>query len=64
MITGMDNYYDFDINELLNDPILPEPVLYPQNDLVFIISRIITSPATNPSCNASRVEKKPNPCRK
>jgi len=40
MITEMDNYYDFDLNELLNDPMLPEPVLYPQNDLVFINQRL------------------------
>ena len=39
MITEMDNYYDFDINELLNDPILPESVLYPQDDLVFLSQR-------------------------
>jgi len=36
----MDNYYDFDINELLNDPILPEPVLYPQDDLAFLSQRL------------------------
>ena len=40
MITEMDNYYDFDLNELLKDPMLPEPVLYPQNDLVLISQRL------------------------
>ena len=36
----MDNYDSFDINDLLNDPMLPEPVLFPQNDLVFINQRL------------------------
>ena len=36
----MDNYYDFDINELLNYPILPKPVLYLQDDLAFLSQRL------------------------
>ena len=36
----MDDCYVFDINELLNDPMLPDPVPYPQNDLVFINQRL------------------------
>ena len=36
----MDSYCDFELNDLLNDPMLPEPVLFPQNDLVFINQRI------------------------
>jgi len=36
----MDSYGDFELNDLLNDPMLPEPVLFPQNDLVFINQRL------------------------
>ena len=36
----MDKYDSFDINDLLNDHLFPEPVLFPQNDLVSISQRL------------------------
>ena len=36
----MDDCYIFNVNELLNDPMLPDPVPYPQHDLVFINQRL------------------------
>ena len=36
----MENYDSFDINNLLDDPMLLEPVLFPHDDLVLISQRL------------------------
>jgi len=36
----MDDFDSFNINDLLSDTMPPEPMLFPQNDLVFINQRI------------------------
>ena len=36
----MDDCCTFDVNELLNDPMFPDPVPYPNNDLIFINQRL------------------------
>ena len=36
----MNDFNTFDMNKLLNDPLFPEPVSYPNNDLIFINQRL------------------------